>query len=97
MVFDVLITDSNGTYVYQVYKAHGRKGSLLTITLEPNAQHVCLLVWKQWMTGRDWSALAQKGTYYIKGDTLGPDDLTIGGIKQQITRLETPTISFTIK
>lgn len=96
--FDILISDSNGTNIYQLTKYIYRYGSTFEITLRPNDQHDCFYAWKQyWIIGANSPVLVQKGTCYIRANTYGPERMKIDGVEQQITQLETPTLSFTIK
>ena len=93
--FDVLLTDSNDTYIYQVSKLHGRLASFESRTLEPDAQLVATFVWYQWADRRPQRPLAQKGTYFVKGLSRNME-VTMEGTKQ-IMQLQTPAISFTTK
>lgn len=93
--FDVLVTDSNDTYIYQVSKLHGSHPSFESGTLEPDAQLVATFVWHQWADRRPERPLAQKGTYFVKGLSRSME-VTMDGA-EQIMQLQTPAISFTIK
>ncbi len=93
--FDVLFTDSNDTYVYQVSKVHGHLASFVSRTLEPDAQLVATFVWHQWADRRPQRPLAQKGTYFVKGFSRNMEVTTDGA--KQIMQLQTPAINFTIK
>lgn len=96
--FDILIIDSNGTTIYQLTRYLFRYGSTFEITLKPNDRHDCFHTWKQyWIIGANSPVLVQKGTHYIKASTYGPQLVKIDGVEQQITQLETPPLSFTIK
>lgn len=93
MFFDVLITDSNGMYLYQLSRVHFQIASRVSRTLEPGAQLVCLLVWQQW-TDDPSHPFAEKGEYLVKGLTRNMYAV-MDDMKQSI-RLETPTIFFSI-
>jgi len=93
--FDVLVTDSNDTYIYQVSKLHGCHPSFESRTLEPDAQLVATFVWHQWADRRPERPLVQKGTYFVKGLSRSME-VTMDGAKQ-VMQLQTPDISFTIK
>lgn len=92
--FDVLLTDSNDTYVYQVGKVQGHLASFASRTLEPDAQLVATFVWHQWADRRPQRPLAQKGTYFVKGLSRSME-VTMDGVKQTM-QLQTPAISFKI-
>ena len=93
--FDVLVTDSNDTYIYQVSKVQGHLASFESRTLEPDAQLVATFVWHQWADRRPQRPLAQKGTYYVKGLTRNME-VSMEGVKQTM-QLQTPAMSFTIE
>jgi len=93
--FDVLVTDSNDTYIYQVSKLHGHLASFESRALEPGAQLVATFVWHQWADRRPQRPLVQKGTYFVK-ELSRSMEVTMDGAKQ-VMQLQTPAISFTIK
>jgi hypothetical protein len=93
MLFDVLITDSNDAYVYQLSHVHYQTGSYVSKTLEPDAELVCLLAWQQW-TDDPSHPFAEKGEYFVKGLTRNMY-IVMDDMEQSIC-LETPTIFFSI-
>jgi hypothetical protein len=62
----------------------------------PDAQLVATFVWYKWWEIPE-RPLAPKGTYYLKANTFGPEYMIVDGIEQQMTQIETPTLSFAIK
>ena len=95
--FDVLFTDLNDTYIYQVSEVQAQAGSIWSSTLEPDTELVATFVWRQHWDKSD-SAVplppVQEGTYFVKGLSRSMV-VAVEGAKQTI-KLQTPSIAFSI-
>lgn len=103
LYFDICITDSNGTVVFQWSSEYLYLGVVVEKSLSPGEQLTNTYFWNQWTEPVAQEpqfsypeGLVPKGTYYVRGLSR-QFTLTVDGQTTPLMTLETPSITIQIR